>query len=60
MSLSPHYVDEKKKEVFFDLKGRYPVTMAITTWMKSFPDDYKGVNCRCEETFYKLKAKVNE
>ena len=58
--IPPHYVDEKNKEVVFHLKGGYPVTMAIPTWMKSFPDDYKGITCRCEETFYKLRAKVKE
>ena len=60
MSLPPHVIDEKNKEVVFHLKGGYPVTMAIPTWMKSFPDDYKGIPCRCEETFYKLRAKVKE
>ena len=59
MSLPPHFIDEKNKEVVFHLKGGYPVTMAIPTWMKSFPDHYKGVSCRCEETFYKLRAKFN-
>ena len=38
MSLPPHFVDEKNKEVVFHLKGGYPVTMAILTWMKSFPE----------------------
>ena len=60
MSLPPHFVDEKNKEVVFHLKGGYPVTMAIPTWMKSFPDDYKGITFRCEETFYKLRAKIND
>ena len=60
MSLPPHFIDEKNKEVVFHLKGGYPVTMAIHTWMKSFPDDYTGITYRCEETFYKLRAKVND
>ncbi|WP_038650553.1 hypothetical protein [Prochlorococcus sp. MIT 0801] len=59
MSLPPYFIDEKNKEVVFHIKGD-PVTMAILTWMKSFPDHYKGVSCRCEETFYKLRAKVND
>ena len=59
-SMPPHYLDEKKKEVVFHIKGGFPVTMAIPTWMKSFPDDYKGVVIRCEETFYRMRegAKV--
>ena len=58
--LPPHYWDEKNKEVVFHIKGGYPVTMALPTFMQSFPKGYKGVTCRCEETFYKLRAKVNE
>ncbi len=60
MTISPHFIDEQNKEVVFPLKGGYPVTIAILTWMKSFPDDYKVVTCRCEKTFYKLRAKVND
>ena len=51
MSLPPHFIDEKNKEVVFHFKGGYPVKMAISTLMKPFPDDFKGVTCRCEETF---------
>ena len=58
--LPPHFIDEKNKEVVFHIKGGYPVTMAIPTWMQSFPKDFKGVTCRCEETFYKLRAKIND
>ena len=59
-SMPPHYLDEKNKEVVFHIKGGFPTTMAIPTWMKNFPDGYKGLVVRCEETFYKLRAKVNE
>jgi len=57
--LPPHYWDEKNKQVVFHIKGGFPTTMAIPIWMKRFPPDYKGLVVRCEETFYKLKAKVN-
>ena len=60
MTIPPHFIDEKNKEVVFNLKGGYPVTMTIPTWIKSFPDNFKGITCRCEETFYKLRAKVND
>tara|TARA_X000001036_G_scaffold271292_1_gene251880 strand:+ start:719 stop:901 length:183 start_codon:yes stop_codon:yes gene_type:complete len=60
MSLPSHFIDAKKKEVVFHIKGGHPVTMKIATWMKSFPDEYKGISCRCEETFYKLRSKVND
>ena len=58
--MPPHFIDEKNKEVVFHIKGGYPVTMAIPSFMKSFPKGFKGVTCRCEETFYKLRAKVKE
>ena len=58
--LPPHYVDEKNQEVVFHIKGGFPTTMAIPQWMRCFPDGYKGLVVRCEETFYKLRAKVNE
>ena len=60
MTLPPHFVDKKNKEIVFHLKGDYPVSIAIPTWMKYCPDEYKGVTCRWKETFYKLRAKVNE
>ena len=59
MSLPPHFIDEKKKEVVFHIKGCYPVTMSIPTCIQSFPKGFKGVTCHCEETFYKFRAKVN-
>ena len=58
--MPPHFVDEKNKQVVFHIKGGFPVTMAIPTWMEVFPAGYKGMTCRCEETFYQLRAKVNE
>jgi hypothetical protein len=60
MNIPPHYIDEKNKEVVFHIKGGFPTTMAIPTWMKSFPSDYSASVVRCEETFYKLRGKVNE
>ena len=60
MSLPPHFVDEKKKEVVFHLKGTFPVQLAITTCMQSFLEGFNGVTCRCEEIFYKLRAKIND
>ena len=60
MTLPPHFIDEKKKEGVFHIKGGYPVTMAIPTFMQSFQKGFKGFTCRCEETFYKLRSKVNE
>ena len=60
MTLPPHFTDDKKKEVVFHINGGYPVKMVIPDFMQAFPKGFKGVICRCEETFYKLRLKVNE
>ena len=58
--MPPHFLDEKKKQVVFHIKGGFAFTKAIPTWIKAFPEGYKGITCRCEETFYKLRAKIND
>ena len=58
--MPPHFVNEKKQETGFDIKGRFPTTMVIPTWVKSFPDNDNGVVVRREETFYKLRGKIKE
>ena len=57
MNIPPHFIDEKNKQVVFHLKGGYSVNTEVTTSIKSFPDGYKGVTVRCEETFYKMREK---
>ena len=51
MNIPPHFIDEKNKQVVFHLKGGYSASTEIPTWMKSFPDGYKGVTVRGKETF---------
>ena len=53
MSLPPHFIDKKNKEVVFHIKGGHPVKMAIPTWMKSFPDHYN----KKQENLLKNSAK---
>tara|TARA_R100001082_G_scaffold107489_1_gene81442 strand:- start:304 stop:495 length:192 start_codon:yes stop_codon:yes gene_type:complete len=62
MNIPPHFIDEKNKDVVFHIPGGFPATMGIPTWMKSLsvPSDYSASVVRCEETFYKLRGKVNE
>ena len=55
MSLPPHFIDAKKKEVVFHIKGGHPVTMRIDTWMKSFPAEYKGMIMTNTCLFKRLK-----
>jgi len=57
--LPPHFIIANKKEVVFHIKGGFPTTSVITTLMKEFPESYKGVVIRCEETFYKMRERRN-
>ena len=41
--LPPHIVLQESKEVIFYLENPLPSEITIPTWMKSFPDDYKGM-----------------
>tara|TARA_Y100001968_G_C18723606_1_gene421282 strand:- start:214 stop:444 length:231 start_codon:yes stop_codon:yes gene_type:complete len=56
--MPPDFIDEKKKEVVFHIPRGFPVVLAIT-WMESFLKDYKGISSRCEDTFYRLRAQIN-
>ena len=41
--LPPHIVLGESKEVIFYLENPLPSEITIPVWMKSFPDDYKGM-----------------
>ena len=58
MSLPPHFIDEKKKEVVFHLKGTFPVQLAIPIWMKSFP--IRNALDECHKEFNKQLDKEYE
>ena len=60
MNIPPHYIEEKNSEVVFLVKGGFPVTALLGKWMKAFPPEYSCSVVRCEETFYKLRARANE
>ena len=51
MSLPPHFIDEKNKEVVFHLKGGHPVTMAIPTWMNLSQMTTKGLLVAAKKPF---------
>ena len=55
-----HYLDDKNKEVVFLIPSGYSATIGIPKWIRAFSSDYKGSCIRCEESFYRLRAKVNE
>ena len=53
--LPPHIVLQESKEVIFYLENPLPSEITIPTWMKSFPDDYKGMIMTNACLFKKLK-----
>ena len=61
MITPPHFVIERTKEVVWHIKGGYPVTAMLPSLMsKHFSSEYTCSVVRCEETFYKLRARANE
>ena len=53
--LPPHIVLKESKEVIFYLENPLPSEITIPTWMKSFPDDYKGMIMTNACLFKRLK-----
>ena len=54
-----HFLIEKDKKVVFLIKGVFPEDLILKNYMPSFPEGYKGMIMRCEESFYKMRMKAN-
>ena len=59
-SIPPNFVLHKTKEVIFYIPNGMPTTMGIPTWMKSFPDGYRGLVIKSKCMFKKLKDEEGE
>ena len=57
--IPPHFIVEKEKKVFFLIKGVFPENLILKQYMPYFPKVFKGIIMRCEESFYKMRIKVN-
>ena len=55
----PHFLIEKEKKVVFLIKGVFPETLIYKNYMPSFPEGFKGMIMRCEESFYTMRMKAN-
>ena len=53
--LPPHIVLKESKEVIFYLENPMPSEITIPIWMKSFPDEYKGMIMTNACLFKRLK-----
>jgi len=54
-----HFIVEKDNKVVFLIKGVFPEHLILENYMPYFPDAFKGIVIRCEESFYKIRMKAN-
>jgi len=57
--IPPHFIVEKENKVVFLIKGVFPESLILENYMPYFPKVSKGIVMRCEESFYKMRTKVN-
>ena len=57
--IPPHFIVETDKKVFFLIKGVFPANLILKNYMPYFPKTFKGIVMRCEESFYKMRMKIN-
>ena len=53
-------VNHPKKEVYFYIPNGYPTTMGIPTWMRKFPEGYKGIVIKNKDFFDQLKREIKD
>ena len=59
LKIPPHFIIEKEHKVVFLIKGVFPENLILKNYMPHFPEVFKGIVMRCEESFYKMRIKVN-
>ena len=59
IKIPPHFIIEEEKKVVFLIKGVFPEHLILKNYMHYFPKMYKGIVMRCEESFFKMRMKVN-
>ena len=59
LKIPPHFIVEEEEKVFFLIKGFFPEHLILKKFMPYFPKVFKGSVIRCEESFYKMRMKVN-
>tara|TARA_B100000212_G_scaffold246624_1_gene188337 strand:- start:139 stop:342 length:204 start_codon:yes stop_codon:yes gene_type:complete len=57
--IPPHFIIEEDNKVVFLIKGVFPKHLILKDYMPYFPKEFKGTVIRCEESFYKMRIKVN-
>ena len=59
LRIPPHFIVKEEKKVIFLIKGVFPEHILLKDYMPYFPEAFKGMVMRCEESFYKMRMKVN-
>ena len=57
--IPPHFIVKKESKVVFLIKGVFPEHLILKNYMPYFPKEFKGIVMRCEESFYKMRMRVN-
>ena len=57
--IPPHFIVKKESKVVFLIKGVFPEHLILKNYMPYFPKEFKGIVMRCEESFYKMRMKIN-
>ena len=57
--IPPHFIIEEENKVVFLIKGVFPENLILKNYMPYFPQVFKGMVIRCEESFYRMRLKVN-
>ena len=59
VKIPPHFIVKKENKVVFLIKGFFPQSLILENYMPYFPKASKGIVIRCEESFYKMRMKIN-
>ena len=57
--IPPHFIVEKENKVIFLIKGVFPEYLILKKYMPYFPKVFKGMVIRCEQSFYKMRMRIN-
>ena len=54
-NLPPHFLIKKEKKVVFLIKEIFSDEVILNRYLSKFPEDYKAILLRCEDSFYKMR-----
>jgi len=57
--IPPHFIVEEENKVVFLIKSVFPEHLILKNHMPYFPKVFKGMVIRYEESFYKMRMKIN-